>query len=481
MIDTEALRKKVIDLAIQGKLTEQLPSDGDAETLYVQIQEEKAKLIKEGKIKKDKPSADISEEEILFNIPSNWKWVHLNEIAVSSLGKTLNKSTDKGELCRYLCSINIHWDEIILETVKTARFEEDEKEKYRLCKNDLLICEGGDSGRCAIWESDEEMYYQNALHRVRFFCNINPKLYCYIIEFYKKSGIIAFFSKGIGIQHLVQFSLNAMWLPLPPLREQERIVDKLKAVMDVIDIIDSLQKKYCSNIEVLKNKIIDAGIRGKLTEQLPEDGDAETLYTQIQEEKARLIKEGKIKKEKPLPDITEGEIPFEIPKNWKWVRLGDLSERIQYGYNAPAKQVGRIKMVRISDIHDGKVRWDEVPYCDIDDKDIKDYLLKENDILFARTGGTVGKSYIVSEIKEDAIYAGYLIRTSYSSGIYAVYMKYFMESTLYWKQLQNGTIATAQPNCNGKTLAKMMVPFPPYDEQKRISNQISRVLNQIGI
>ncbi len=233
--------------------------------------------------------------------------------------------------------------------------------------------------------------------------------------------------------------------------------------------------------EALRKKIIDLAIRGKLTEQLPSDGDAEDLYVKIQEEKARLINEGRVKNEKPLPEIDAKEIPFDIPKNWKWVRWGNLSEKIQYGYNAPAKTVGKIKMVRISDIQDGKVLWDTVPYCDIKESELKDYLLRENDILFARTGGTVGKSYIVSFVPEDAVYAGYLIRTSYSSDICASFIKYFMESGLYWKQLRDGTIATAQPNCNGKTLSKMIVPFPPYAEQKRISEIITATFSQIDI
>ena len=130
-------------------------------------------------------------------------------------------------------------------------------------------------------------------------------------------------------------------------------------------------------------------------------------------------------------------------------------------------------MVRISDIQDGKVLWDTVPYCDIEENEIASYLLHENDILFARTGGTVGKSYIVTEIPEECVFAGYLIRTSYSSKLYARYMKYFMESKLYWRQLQNGTIATAQPNCNGQTLSKMILPLPPYAEQVRIVEKIN--------
>lgn len=228
--------------------------------------------------------------------------------------------------------------------------------------------------------------------------------------------------------------------------------------------------------EQLKASILQYAIQGKLVEQRPEEGTGEELYRQIQAEKQRLIKEGKIKKEKALPEISEDEFPFEIPESWRWVRWGDLSQSIQYGYNAPAQDVGRIKMVRISDIQDGKVLWNTVPYCEIREEEIPTYLLQKNDILFARTGGTVGKSYLVKDVPEESIYAGYLIRTRYSSLLCPEYMKYFMESLLYWDQLRNGTIATAQPNCNGKTLSKMILPLPPLAEQKRIVAKIEELL-----
>ena len=167
------------------------------------------------------------------------------------------------------------------------------------------------------------------------------------------------------------------------------------------------------------------------------------------------------------------EIPFEIPQGWEWERWGNIALSIQYGYNAPALERGDIKMVRISDIHDNVVQWENVPFCNIEAYDIDTYLLKENDILFARTGGTVGKSFLVQSVPEPAIYAGYLIRTRYSKELCPQYLKSFMESRLYWEQLKSGTIATAQPNCNGKTLGRMLLPIPPKAEQSRLVQKIA--------
>lgn len=234
------------------------------------------------------------------------------------------------------------------------------------------------------------------------------------------------------------------------------------------------------NAQDLKNSILQLAVCGKLVEQRAEEGTARELLEQIKLEKDQLIKDKKIKKSKPLPEITEEEIPFEIPESWEWVRWGELSFSIQYGYNAPAIANGQYKMVRISDIQNNKVLWDTVPYCEIKDDDVETYQLAEDDILFARTGGTVGKSFLVKEVPCNAVYAGYLIRTRFDAQkLVPEYLKFFMESQLYWQQLRNGTIATAQPNCNGQTLSKMMVPIPPLEEQHRIVAKIEEILPYI--
>ena len=234
------------------------------------------------------------------------------------------------------------------------------------------------------------------------------------------------------------------------------------------------------NAQQLRNAILQEAIHGRLVPQDPNDEPASILLDRIRQEKAKLYKQGKLKK-KDLEEkaITEEEKPFEIPKSWVWVRWGMLSESIQYGYNAPAKEKGRIKMVRISDIQNGKIVWETTPFCDIDEKGIEDYKLKKNDLLFARTGGTVGKSYLVSEETQEAIYAGYLIRTRYSSLLCAKYLKQFMESPLYWNQLNDGTTATAQPNCNGQKLAKIILPLPPIAEQQRIVAKIEELMPMV--
>ena len=258
------------------------------------------------------------------------------------------------------------------------------------------------------------------------------------------------------------------------------------------------------NGKQLKNSILQWAIQGKLVPQDPNDEPASVLLEKIRQEKEHLIKEKKIKRDKNASIIYRGEdnsyyekmlatgevkcideeIPFDVPQGWEWERWGNIAQTIQYGYNAPALEYGVIKMVRISDIQENCVLWDNVPYCLIDENDIDTYLLKVNDILFARTGGTVGKSFLVEEVPEKAIYAGYLIRTRYSSLLNPRYMKSFMESQLYWEQLKNGTIATAQPNCNGKTLAKMLLPIPPTKEQDRIVKkltQLSSLLDNYGL
>ena len=345
-----------------------------------------------------------------------------------------------------------------------------------------MVTAVGTLGKTYIVKETDHFYYKDAsVICFENYAQVSSKYLKYMMESELMKNQIKSNSGGTTVGTLTMVRMVEYLMPLPPLDEQKRIVAKIEELLPMIDRYEQAWSKleeFNKRFPVdMQKSILQMAIQGKLVPQLPEEGTGEELFQRIQAEKQALIKSDKIKKEKPLPEIAEDEVPFDIPESWKWVRWGDLSQSIQYGYNAPAQEKGRIKMVRISDIQDGKVLWDTVPYCDIKEDEIPTYMLGANDILFARTGGTVGKSYLVKEVPEEAIYAGYLIRTQYSSLLCPEYMKYFMESSLYWKQLQNGTIATAQPNCNGKTLGKMLLPIPPLAEQERIVNKINEIFH----
>lgn len=246
----DKLKASILQYAIQGKLVPQDPTDEPVSTLLEKIRiEKKAKLGKkyvESYVKNDngtyyeiigKQTKDIT-NDIPFEIPASWEWVKLPYIGYSNLGKTLNKAVDTGKPRQYLCSINVYWNRICLDEIKTAPFTESEIEKYSLRPGDLLICEGGEAGRSAVWEFDTPMLYQNALHRVRFYGNIEPRFYLYVLELYKSINILSSKSKGVTISHLVQTELNTICFPLPPLEEQHRIVAKLDEIFAQLDTIE---------------------------------------------------------------------------------------------------------------------------------------------------------------------------------------------------------------------------------------------------
>lgn len=227
--DREILKGKIINAGIRGKLTEQLPEDGDAEDLYAQIQEEKTKLIKEGKIKKEKPSPEISDDEVPFEIPDNWKWVHMGDVFEHNTGKALNNADQNGVKLEYITTSNMYWDHFELDNLKCMFFKESEIEKCTITKGDLLICEGGDIGRSAIWTFDYDMRIQNHIHRLRGYCGIVHKYYYYVMRNYKDMGMID--GRGIGLQGFSSKRVHSLVIPLPPAIEQRKIADIIDEYM----------------------------------------------------------------------------------------------------------------------------------------------------------------------------------------------------------------------------------------------------------
>jgi type I restriction enzyme S subunit len=248
-------------------------------------------------------------------------------------------------------------------------------------------------------------------------------------------------------------------------------------------IIDLLQKHFDTALETpdgikkLRGLILTLAMQGKLVKQDPADQPASELLKQIAAEKARLIQEGKIKKQEPLPPIKPEEIPYGLPKDWKWVMLGDISARIHYGFTASAdSSIKDTRLLRITDIQENKVEWESVPGCIISEKEVDQYRLSHNDILIARTGGTVGKSYLVENPSVRAVFASYLIRVIPSEKILVRYLKFCIESPLYWKQLHAKCSGTGQPNVNGTSLSTLLLTLPPLAEQRRIVEKINQLM-----
>ena len=465
------------------------------------VRSEQIRLLKKAKKPAPIVASEIDEDEIPFEIPENWCWCRLGDICLVKGGKRIPAGctlTDIDTGHKYIRVADMKNGSVIVENVKYITDEIHDKIKaYKISKDDVYITVAGTIGDSGIIpdELDNANLTENA-DKLVLFNGINK----YCLHFFLSSG---FFQEQIsdaitkvGQPKLAITRIQNFLLPLPPLSVQNAIVAKLEQVLPLVDAYENalLQKEELKSAlpDKIKKAILQEAITGQLTEAwrksatIKESGK-QLLDRIIEERNAKAIAdwEEALKKnpkaKKPVPvvasEIDEEEIPFEVPESWCWCRWGELSELIQYGYNAPAKESGRIKMVRITDIQNGKVQWNTVPFCEISDTDIQIYQLRKNDILFARTGGTVGKSFLVDEEPENAVFAGYLIRTQYDDKkLNPKYMKMFMESQIYWDQLKNGTIATAQPNCNGQTLSKMILPLPPLEEQQEIVKKVEELL-----
>ena len=328
----QELKASILQLAIQGKLVEQRPEEGTGEELYKQIQAEKQKLIKAGKIKKGKPLPEITENEIPFDIPVDWIWIKLGEI-VSVLG---GKRIPAG---RTLTADNTGYKYIRVSDMKNGSVLAENLlyvptdiypsiSRYVIHKEDVYITVAGTIGRVGKIppEIDGANLTENADRLVFSIIDQDWLIKCLESSLVQQQIIDA--TTKVGQPKLAIKRIQELLIPLPPLTEQKRIVAKIEELLPYIDRyekawnrLEDLNKRFPADMQ---KSILQMAIQGKLVEQRPEEGTAEELYKQIQAEKQKLIKAGKIKKEKPLPEITEDEIPFDIPESWKWVRVAQI-------------------------------------------------------------------------------------------------------------------------------------------------------------
>ena len=508
----QQLKNSILQMAVQGKLVPQDPNDEPASVLLERIRAEKERLIKEKKIKREKnpsvifkgtdntPYEKIGDEvrsladEVPFDIPDSWEWVTLQTIATSSLGKTLDKAKNKGDLKPYLCSINVYWDGIDLTTVKEARLEENELPKYLLRPGDLLICEGGDVGRSAVWESTQEMYYQNALHRVRFYGGINPHYFQLLLECYKGNQILDAYSKGMTIKHLVQTALNTIVFPLPPLSEQNRIVDAVNRLLPYLHSYDRAEQKLSAlNTgfpEALKKSILQEAVQGKLVPQDPSDEPAEALLERIRAEKQRLIKEGKIKKDKHESVIfrrdnshyekldgvercIDEELPFEIPGNWCWARLGSISSYAETKQKINAANADSdIWGLDLEDIEKGGRLIERKTVGErkaIGDKTV----FSKGDILYSKLRPYLLKILVAPEC---GICTPEIVPFQMYGGIVSEYIVNYLRSPYVDNLINSITYGVKMPRVGTETMTTLFVPIPPLAEQQRIVQRIEELL-----
>lgn len=232
-----------------------------------------------------------------------------------------------------------------------------------------------------------------------------------------------------------------------------------------------------NGVQKLRELILQLAVMGKLVPQDANDEPASVLLDKIKAKKERLVKEGIIKKEKPLPVIEADEIPFELPKGWEWVRLEKIANMVHYGYTASANNnITDVRLLRITDIQNNRVNWNNVPGCDIDKNKLDAFKLNDGDLLIARTGGTIGKSYLVENLSICAVFASYLIRITPNTLLLPRYLKIFLESPLYWIQLYAKSMGTGQPNVNATSLKTLTVPFSPLAEQHRIVAKVDELM-----
>ena len=508
-MNTKALRQKILDLAIHGKLVPQNPNDESATVLLEKIRAEKAEKIKKGELKTDKKDSFIFtkecefdedklgkcssgtrhkrhyeqfadgtvkdiEDEIPFDVPEGWAWCRLGELFYHTTGKALKKSNNKGSLRKYITTSNLYWNKFDFTEVREMYFTNDELDKCTIKKGDLVLCNGGDVGRAAIWNFDEDICYQNHVSRLRpKIIGINNKLYLYLLMFYKEQGMLN--GKGVGITSLSANDLLSGLFPLPPINEQDQIVIKIENIFSQIDYIDDNKSELQTAIKQAKSKILDLAIHGKLVPQDPNDEPAEELLKRIATSDNR-----------PYKKLSGDEIPFELPKTWIWQKLPDLcSIPITDGtHKTPTysdKENG-IPFLSSKDVTSGEIDWSKIKYIT---KELHEELYKrlapqKNDILLAKNG-TTGIAALVKDNTVFDIYVTLALIRPISKIIYPQYLLYIINSQFCKNQFNDHLTGIGVPNLHLVDINKTVIPLPPLSEQQRIVLKIEELFKYTDI
>lgn len=473
----EQLKASILQYAIQGKLVEQRPEEGTGEELYRQIQAEKQRLIKEGKIKKEKALPEIAEDEIPFDLPDGWKWVRLNAVIVLLSGSDLtpNKYNNSCKGIPYITGAsNIEGEKLVIN-----RWTE---YPNNIAHNgDLLLTCKGTVGKTTIL-NEPEVHIARQLMAITAI-ELNLKYLKYFVE--SHVDVLKAKAKSL-IPGIERDNVLKLLLPLPPLAEQHRIVAKIEELLPYVDryaaAYEKLEQFNAKFPEDMKKSILQYAIQGKLVDQRSEEGTGEELYRQIQAEKQQLIKEGKIKKEKPLPEIVEDEIPFDIPESWKWVRLLDVvEEKPANGFSPKGVDYQTaVKNLTLTATTSGYFKADAFKYVDIQLEPDSKYWLKKDDLLIQRSNSRelVGTSCIYTGDDDAFIYPDLMMKLRVMNGVDVKYVDHVLKSPLtrnYFSKTASGT-SESMPKINQGIVSATLIPLPPLAEQKRIVAKLEEIL-----
>ena len=477
----QELKLSILERVFQGRLTERVHDDGTGEELLDQIKEEKLRLTKAKIIKKEKELPAIMDDDIPFDIPETWSWAYVGDIFLHNTGKAQNSSgSESGVVRKFITTSNLYWNRFDFSKVKEMPFTEKELQRCTVKKGDLLVCEGGDCGRSAIWTYDEEVCIQNHVHRLRPYIEVSIEYFYHLFYLYKFTGKLR--GRGVGIQGLSNEAIHQVICPLPPLAEQKRIVAKIEELLPYIDRYEQAWSKledFNKRFPVdMQKSILQMAIQGKLVDQRSEEGTGEELFQQIQAEKQRLIKAGTIKKEKPLPEIAEDEIPFDIPENWRWCYVGELfNHNTGKAMNSSAKKTDKPGSIR-KFITTSNLYWDRFDFATVKemfftDDEIARCTATKNDILMCEGGAYYGRTAIWN-YDYDICFQNHVHRLRaympIAERFFYYVFKFYRETGMMKSQ------GTAMPGLSSVVLHNMMIPLPPLAEQKRIVAKLEEIL-----
>ena len=477
----EQLKASILQLAIQGKLVEQRAEEGTGEELYQQIQANLDAISEVQTKKKNKILPNkilpIEEKDIPFDIPETWRWVRLGTIGYTNIGLTYRPKDQTMDGVIVLRSSNIQNGKMVYEDIVKVNMEIPDN---KMCKvGDILICARNGSkrlvGKSAIVDK-AGMSFGAFMAIFRSVCNQ------YIIHVINS----AYFRNSLlgdtgttTINQITQDMLKNSLVPLPPLAEQKRIVAKIEELLSLIDryavAYEKLEQFNAKFPEDMKESVLQYAIQGKLVEQRPEEGTGEELYRQIQTEKQRLIKEGKIKKEKPLPKITEDELPFDIPESWKWCRLSDVIDVRDGTHDSPKYVPVGIPLVTSKNLVNGVIDYGNVKYITQEDADKINVrsMVDDDDILFAMIG-SIGNPVLVKKDREFCIKNMALFKRFANTDISMRYVYWFLFYAQY--KLKKEASGGVQSFISLSRFREYLIPLSPVAEQNRIVAKLEEIL-----